>query len=79
MARFLPSQNGSEWRMVFLEGNAFALPKNFVALGGSTPALPKNFRSCRSTTLQSKFPESRMNSALKNRHQPLAEASDMNS
>jgi hypothetical protein len=37
-ARFLPSQNDSEWRlaisdwwMTFLEGSAFALPKNLRA------------------------------------------------
>ncbi|MFA0740171.1 MAG: hypothetical protein DFNUSKGM_000269 [Candidatus Fervidibacter sacchari] len=63
----------SELRMVFLEGSAPGLPKNFVALEGSAPALPSKI----SVVLEHEPPVKNSQTlnefgATRIRHQPLA-------
>jgi len=62
----------SKWRMVFLEGSAPALPKNFLLFKNCTP------HSAHRTDFMVRPPKRRMNSALiLLRHQPLTEVSGM--
>ena len=64
-----------KWRMVFLEGSASTLPKNFVALEGSAPALPKIFGRAEARPSRQNFQTPNEFGAQKVRHQPLAKAS----
>jgi hypothetical protein len=66
----------SEWRIVFLEGSAPALPKIFGTSGDVPSSITENFFGASGDAPSRIF--RRMNSGLRKiRHQPLAEASGM--
>ena len=92
-ARLLPSRKqqriaSSEWRIVFLESNTHALPKNFGAHNRTPHLAPRteyhtlhsapHFGSPLGSPSQNNNSSPNEFGALKFRHQPLAEASGMN-